>query len=220
MKRSSLKQWIVTSVTAVGLAVLLVGTAQAMPIPATYEIDTYSNGSYSASWIHTATGCKTKGPNRLPLYMCGKKLPSIKGTVSGLYYQDYNVLRITGGALHIGGDSYKVGGGYLGTFTGNRIWSLKLQNFGHFFFENLKNKPGLPNYFGPDKFILWGQNLSAYFCGGHSYHKRKKCGPRWGIDLYGKRTKVSEPGTLALLGIGLVALAATRRRKAALTPNP
>lgn len=215
MTFGSLNRRTLASVFGVGLILFLTGTAHAVPIPATYEIDTYSNGSYSASWIHTATGCKTQGPHRLPLYMCGKKLPAVKGSVSGLYYQDFNVLRITGGALHIGGHAYKVGGGYLGSFTGNRIWSLKLQNFGHFFFESLNKKPGLPNYFGPDKFILWGQNLSAYFCGGrHSY---RKCGPRWGIDLYGKRTKVSEPGTLALLGIGLAALAVTRRRKATVT---
>lgn len=213
MKYRFPNQWTALASCA-ALTLLWAGTAQAVPVPATYEIDSYNNGSYSASWIHTATGCRTDRKYRLPLYMCGKKLPSIKGSISGQYYQDYNVLKVTGGSLHIGGDAYHVGGGYLGSFTGNRIWSLELQNFGRFFFENLGNKPGLPNYFGPDKFVLWGQNLSAYFCGRHSY---RKCGPRWGIDLYGKRTKVSEPGTLALLGVGLLALAATRRRKTAVS---
>ncbi len=207
-----MKRRVLATIFSLGVGILAL-PVHATPVayePVSYEIGSYSQDGYSASWVHEATGCAGAGPTtRLPLYMCGDALPSIEGTVKGNYYRHGGYLQVTGGSLKIGNGNYAVGSGYLGSFRAGSVWFLKLENFGMFLFENLDKGKGLPNYFDYDKFILWGQNLSAYFC----RPGKRYCGPRWGIDLYGKRTSVPEPGVLALLGIGLLAIAATRRRR-------
>ena len=189
-------------------------TAQADPINVTYEIGPYSSGGYSASWLHTASGCTGEGPDSGDdLYMCGHVTPA-SGSIMGIL--DGGILTVTGGYLHMFGNNYAVTDGQLGgdfTDAGNNLlWFLDIDWFGTFYFESIDMGAGGPNHFYGDEFILWGQNDDAYRCGGLSYEEQKnmECSA-WGIDLYAQQ--VPEPGTLALLGIGLLAMTLVNRRR-------
>lgn len=200
MKRISL-----SLVTAALLALPLFASAD--PIPVAYEIGEYSTNGYSASTLHTADRCADTGPSGGTLYMCGtRRYDGLTGTIYGLLDDD-GTLDIRGGSININGYSFGVNGGGLGPFSygGTTLGTIQVERLGTFYFEHLLMGSGRPNFFDGYSFILWGQNKRAY-C---SECKKN----RWGIDLYGKRIEVSEPGTLALLGLGLVALGLGRRRK-------
>ena len=190
-------------------------SANADSINVTYEIGPYSTGNYSASSLHTSSWCPGAGPDSGDtLYMCGYLMSPITGSVTGI--SDGGVLSINGGYLNIFGHNYNIGSSSLGgDFTnsaGDPLWFLEIDWFGTFYFESIAMGTGGPNYFGPDSFVLWGQNDDAYDCDDLpiATDKNLACAP-WGIDLYGKRVPVPEPGTLALLGPGLGFLAWRRR---------
>ena len=189
------------------LTLTMSGFALADPIPVTYEIGTYAEGGYSASWLHEATGCVTTG-SLGDLFMCGAA-QVLTGTLTGDL--ENGLLTNIGGVFYIGGESYNVLGGQLGVFENANIWSITVESLGVFLFESLYMGDGMPNFFDGDQLILWGQNLHAYNCD----PRFADCSSysRWGIDLYGHKVSVSEPGTLALLGIGLLGVGISRRRK-------
>ena len=205
--------------TTLANIILLLTLALAAPadaFPVTYKIGPYSTGGYSASWLHTASGCPGTGPDTGDtLYMCGYATP-VTGLLTGTL--DAGVFSIDGGYLNIFGHNFNVGlsslGGDFTNAAGDLLWFLNVDSFGTFSFESIAMGTGGPNHFGPDHFVLWGQNDDAYDCASLPYDSdaKKGCLP-WGVDLYGERVSVPEPGTLALLGIGLLGIAlATRRR--------
>lgn len=192
------------------------GAANATPIDVKYEIETYSSGGFSASWLHTASGCTGTGPDSDDtLYMCGGLTTPVTGYIKGSL--DGDILSIVGGTLFMLGKDYDIKGGSLGgDFTNavdDLLWYLDVEFFGTFYFENIAMGPGGPNSFDGQEFILWGQNDDAYHCVPDP-SKGSYCNS-WGIDLYAQR--VPEPGTLALISLGLFAFALTslRRRVAA-----
>ena len=64
----------------------------------------------------------------------------------------------------------------------------------------------LGNFSGTDNFVLYTENL--FVDDGYTEVSFR-------VGSYGDTTEVSEPGTLAVLGIGVVGLAAFRRRRLA-----
>ncbi len=191
------------------LAFIIPQQAIADPITVTYEIESYSEGGFSASWLHESSGCTNQGLIGT-LFMCGST-ESLTGTITGEL--EFGLLNNISGAFEIGGESYNVLGGQLGAFENHNLWSITVADLGVFIFETLNMGAGMPNFFDGGEFILWGQNLHAYNCD----PRYTDCGEfnRWGIDLYGHQVSVPEPGTLALLGIGLLGMGLSRRRKTA-----
>ncbi|MEL7185808.1 MAG: PEP-CTERM sorting domain-containing protein [Pseudomonadota bacterium] len=191
--------------------------ASADPIRVAYQIGDYSAGGFSASALHTADGCRATGPTTgANLYMCGSRvIDDVTGMIYGILRDDGS-LRIRRGFLNINGERHRIRGGGLDP-SRELFGGLDLAGYGIFLFEHLNMGAGLPNSFNGDELILWGQNIRAYECDGS---RSRACLRRgWGIDLYGKRVAVSEPGTLALFGLGLIALGASRRRKNALVSH-
>ena len=201
------------------LAAASVGMAStASAVPVSYEIGSYSAGNYSASWVHGATGCSGTNsslPGGGPLYMCGDPILPVSGIIEGDLIGGF--LNITGGSLLIDGVAHAVGTGsytpdFLSSVFGAAFGGFEIEDYGYFIYEPFNMGPGMPNYFDGNEMILWGQNVAAYLC---TPDEEDSChyGPRWGIDIYGQRITVPEPGVLGLFGFGLLALAATRRRK-------
>ena len=195
-------------------SLILAGSSivHADPIEVSYEIGSYSTGGYSASWLHEATGCVSTGPAGAPLYMCGART-DISGTINGML--DNGFLAVTGGMLNVGGTDHRIRGGNIGDFdelVPGTAWNLRVRGLGNFLFEPLGMGPGSPNYFDGTTMILWGQNRPAYRCSPNEYCNGRD---RWGIDLYAKRVEVAEPATLALFGIGVLAMGLIRRRRTA-----
>jgi len=176
--------------------------------PIVYEIESYSTGNYSASWLHQASNCSGAGPDTgLPLCMSGGGLQSIFGTIEGDLVA--GLLTITGGQLSIGGTAYDVLGGFLGAFGDGNIWSIDIESHGRFLFENIAMGSAGPNSFDGQELILWGQNIGAYYCA------QNQCVDNltpWGIDLYGKAVAVPEPSTLILFGFGLLGIGFAKRK--------
>ena len=185
---------------------LLASAANADPV--VYEIEIgYGAEGFQASYLHGSTGCRRTGPNTGDtLYMCGSPLDSITGRIEGDLIG--GLLQITGGSIHTGSDSYRIFDGRLGSFGGNYIWWFTMEHYGEFWFESIAMGAGKPNFFDGHTMILWGQNMSAYNrYPGTMDHRRR------GIDIYARKISVPEPGTLSLIGLGLLGAGLARRRR-------
>lgn len=194
------------------IAILSIWSFAANADPIVYEIESYTSGNFSASWLHHASNCGSNGPDSgIPLCMSGGGLQSIFGTIEGNLAA--GILSITGGELTIGGNAHLVLGGALGAFGSApawpNAWHIEIASLGTFYFEDIAMSSG-PNFFDGQQLILWGQNMAAYDC---AINKCTDHRP-WGIDLYGSAVSVPEPGTLALFGIGLIGMGLARRKAA------
>ena len=181
--------------------VLVLSSAAASATPAWYLVDSnYTAPSFSASWLHAATGCNMGG-----LYMCGAKeritAGEIHGNLSG------GVLTIANGFLTTATQTVAITGGTLG---GAYDWFIETSTHGTFQFVDLSGlsmygASKQPNSFNtandPNDIVLWGQNFAA---------GQPPASNRWGLDLYAVR--VPAPGT-ALILAGACALLLLRRRR-------
>lgn len=179
------------------LAVLFLGCSfSAHATLVHYQVENYSTPGYSASWLHTATGCKHGN-----LYMCGTKY-RMSGQFSG--HLSGNVLTDLNGQLTVRNSSNAIihtinimGGTIGGAFN----WMINT-TYGLFIFEDLGfGSAAKPNTFAGSHMILWGQNIDAYTDGANA----------WGMDLYARQVAVAEPGTLGAMAFGLLGLVALRR---------
>lgn len=186
-------------------------------------------GGFSGSWVHSADGCVGEGPDSGgPLYMCpdseGGLLFAVEGQLTGVFDTDTGILSNIGGFLNVfvGTEIIPLeifGGNLGGDFWVNGWFNWFLDVEGQIlYFEDI----GMigPNQISEDVVILWGQTLEAYCFGGAEFEQcygvqtLSDAENGLGIDLYGTQTaSVPEPGSLALLGIGLLGMGAARRAK-------
>ena len=189
-------------------------------IPVSYELSTYSNGGFSANWLHSADGCRHGD-----LFMCNGSAPSsfLIGITNGSLHGDYDGGQLSGitGNLNLAANplfgALTITGGVLNGSHGYLDYALDAAFTGRFFFEPLGFGDGMPNDYSLERMILWGQNADAY-ASAASWDPGPTVGGSFlplGIDLHATLVSVPEPGSLSLLGAGMLAIGLIRRRRRA-----
>lgn len=137
------------------------------------------------------------------------KLYDISGTLHG-YYGDVDIY---------GGTLWSNGAGKLFTSIHKYGYFGEKDYFGKVKFKDSGWFAGgyYDNYLSDNYLDIWGGGkLFSFFTPygfDHSYYTGKKF---VGLDLWGEGTKVPEPATMGLMSLGLIGMAAFRRKKAAL----
>lgn len=194
-------------------ALLLAAPVSLWAVPVGYDIGPYSNSEYSASWLHSAGGCTGSSDMDLDnsgsndtLYMC----PGSGGTktaLTGMLFGDWDGTILSGITGMLNG--YDVTGGSLGGdyYTNNMdpLWYLDVSGKGRFYFEKINS---MINQITSDYLLLWGQNTAAYVGDNGNCYMDDCAQQSWGLDLYGTAKPLPEPGTLMLMLLGLLSLAA------------
>lgn len=211
------------SASLLGLSLMLPAAVNAIPL--TYQIGAGSAPGFSGSWLHAAThemrdsGFFTNGDAiRMngSLTLDEDDLQSTSGSISGT------------GDFGLGAGNWELSftgatAGRYEFFWGERdLLSLDYQltssnghsSQGQFFFADRDFNGGArddgPNYVNSNIMYLWGNNwLNERGNDDREYFVRDG-GVALGLDLYGT---VPEPGILALLATGLIAVGLTRRRR-------
>ena len=208
-----------------GLSLILPNIANAIPV--TYKVGSGSASGFSGSWLHAATNeMRDSGffANGSAIRMNGSltidrdNLQNTSGSITG------------SGDFGIGSSDWTLSinsasSGQSRFFWGERdVLSLDYQltssnghtSQGNFFFADRDFNGGSsdngPNYVNDNIMYLWGNNwLNERGADDRAYFIRENEGVALGLDLYG--VSVPEPGILALLATGLIAVGFTRRRR-------
>jgi hypothetical protein len=219
-RRKCMRRFFKTAAFVIALAPLA-----ASAVPVTYELTVDSQLGASASWMHSADGCRAGVHNNL--MMCsGAEADSFQlgisgGTLTG-HYLDGKFSDIKGELQLTKNDMFN-GISITNGRLGKGLWFLEYTLLssagnlsGKFYFEDLGAGVGMSNDFAMDKLSLWGQNLDAYeIAKGWDIPSEKKSTPI-GIGLQAKAVSVPEPSMLALFALAFAGLSIVSwRRKSA-----
>lgn len=130
-----------------------------------------------------------------------------KTALTGMLLGDWDGTILSGITGMLNG--YDVTGGSLGGdyYTNNMdpLWYLDVAGKGRFYFEKMNS---MINQITSDYLLLWGQNTAAYVGDNGNCYMDDCAQESWGLDLYGSVKPLPEPGTLMLMLLGLLSLAA------------
>ena len=206
------------------LFALLANTAVALPI--TYDIGAGTAPGFSGSWLHSGAvemGDSGYFANGDALRISGQLMldletASASGTLtgSGDFGQGYNdwTLLITGASVgtynFVGGETDLISLTYQLTSADDEYDFDGIFHFADRDFNGGDRDDG-PNYISNDYLYLWGNN----WVNAHGSEDRETFtdndGIALGLDLYGERASVPEPGITLLLLTGLLGTAAVKR---------
>ena len=193
-------------------------------IPLVYDIASFSDGGFSASWIHGASSKQTK--DGVDYYPGGTKYLSLSGIIEGDYDVGADIFTVSGGTLSATGVS--AGNGFSGTWSvliglgtligttptasGTLAYQIlkpdsSVYDAGSFHFAPV-NFGGAPQTLDTSTLALWGNNWDNSAMSRQAFINAG--GIPLGMDIYGTGRTVPEPATLLILGFALLLISVTR----------